>query len=201
MFRPKYTIYCFWTEDNPMSEQRMKCLQQLRDVSGCNVNLVTTRSLHKYIHPKFPLHEAYPYLSAVHKADYLRCYFMHFHGGAYTDVKTPYGWTWYDAFRDFELNPRAMINIRQPGTAMMCRPQTELTKRWYAEVCCVLDKHLPTLQQYPAATPYTCRENDPNYPIGWTEIMINILGPLCEEYAKFGYVMTTVPLLFVHNHR
>ena len=202
--KPKreYTIICLWTDDTPMNENRQARYRELVEAAKpCKVLLLTKQTIPAYVLPDAPLHPAYPYLSAVHKADYFRCYLMHFHGGAYTDVKTPYGWPWYDAFRDFELNPRAMINIRQPGAAMICRPRTELTQRWYAEVCRVLDKHLPVLRQYPAPTPYTCRQNDPNYPIGWTEIMIDILGPLCDEYAKSGHVMTTVPMVFVHNHR
>ena len=200
--RPDYKIYCFWTESNPMSSQRYQRLQELiRLAHPCKVELYTKDRIPSLQLPSAPFHPAYPYLSAVHKADYLRAYVMHYYGGGYTDIKTPYGWTWYDAFRDFDMNPRAMINIRQPGCGMICRPQTELTSRWYSQVCKILDIHLETLKQHPASTPYTCRQNDPEYPIGWTEIMIDILGPLCEEYAKQGYVMTTVPLVFVHNHR
>lgn len=197
-----YTIICFWTDDTPMSEQRQSRLREMISAtSPCKVKLYTKDTIPSLQASGSPFHPAYPYLSAVHKADYLRAYVMHHYGGGYSDIKTPYGWTWYSAFQDFDLNRRAMINIRQPGTAMICRPRTELTTRWYTEVCRVLDTHLETLKQHPASSPYVCRQNDPNYPLGWSEIMIDILGPLCEEYAKQGYVMTTVPLVYVHNHR
>jgi len=200
--RREYTLYCFWTEENQMNEQRVARLQELKELAKpCNVKLLTRQSIPTYILSHAPLHPAYPYLSAVHKSDYLRCYFMHFYGGGYTDIKTPYGWTWYSAFRDFELNPRAMINYRPPGCAMICRPHTEFTTRWYTEVCRILDKHSEELKNHPATSPYTCKENDSLYPIGWIEIMLDVLGPLCEEYAKSGNVMTTVPMVFVHNHR
>lgn len=202
--KPKYeySIVCLWTDDTPMSTARYQRLQELREAAKpCNVILLTKDTIPNYVLPNAPLHPAYQYLSAVHKADYFRAYLMHFHGGAYTDIKTPYGWPWYDAFRDFYSNPHAMINIRQPGCAMICRPQTELTRRWYTGVCNVLDRYLEQLKKHSGPTPYTCRESDPSYPISWSEIMIEILGPLCEEYSKQGHVMTTVPLVFVHNHR
>ena len=44
-------------------------------------------NLSSWIAEKSPLHPAYNYLSSVHKADYLRCYLMHHHGGAYSDIK------------------------------------------------------------------------------------------------------------------
>jgi hypothetical protein len=43
------TIYCFWTGINEMSENRKKCLEQLKEVSECNVILVTPVNLHEYI--------------------------------------------------------------------------------------------------------------------------------------------------------
>lgn len=206
MWRPpvrrEYRIVCFWTDDTPMSSQRYERLQELVSIANpCKVQLYTKETIPSLQVPGSPFHPAYPYLSAVHKADYLRAYVMHHHGGGYTDIKTPYGWTWYSAFRDFELNPRAMINYRAPGTAMICRPYTDLTRRWYTRVCQILDTKLEQLKAYPAPSPYVCFENNSAYPIGWTEIMLDVLGPLCEEYAKLGHVMTTVPLVFVHNHR
>ena len=206
MWRPplrrEYSIVCFWTDATPMSEQRAARLRELvATASPCKVTLHTPSTISSLQVPGAPFHAAYPHLSAVHRADYLRAYVMHHHGGGYTDIKTPYGWTWYDAFRDFELNPRAMINYRAPGTAMICRPRTEFTSRWYAGVCEVLDEKLEALRRHPATSPYVCHGNDPEYPLEWSEIMFDILNPLCEEYAARGHVMTTVPLVFVHNHR
>lgn len=200
--RRPYTLYCFWTDDTPMSEQRQTRLNELRAAAHpCTVVLLTKETIPQIVRPDTPLHPAYPYLSAVHKADYLRAYLMHVHGGGYTDIKTPYGWPWYDAFLDFERNPRAMINIRYPGCAMICRPQTDLTRDWYTSVCRILDEKLPLLKAHPASTPYVSADTDPHYPLVWTEIMFDVLNPLCQTYAAEGYVMTTVPLVYVHNHR
>lgn len=185
-----------------MSEQRSARFRELvATAAPCKVVLYTADTIPSLQVAGAPFHPAYPYLSAVHKSDYLRAYVMHHRGGAYTDIKTPYGWPWRDAFRDFELNPNAMINIRQPGTAMICRLRTPLTSRWYGEVCRVLDMHLEALKRHPGPAPYATCENDPLYPLHWSEIMFSILGPLVEEYAARGHVMTTVPMVFVHNHR
>lgn len=82
-------VFCFWTGRNPMSDQRSACLQSMRDNLGVPVELVFWRDLDRYILPEAPLHPGFRYLSCTHRSDYLRCYFMHFHGGGYADIK-PY---------------------------------------------------------------------------------------------------------------
>jgi mannosyltransferase OCH1-like enzyme len=185
-----------------MTEQRVKRFRELVAAAHpCKVLLYTPSTIPSLQVPGSPFHPAYPYLSAVHRADYLRAYVMHHHGGGYSDIKTPYGWPWYDAFRDFDLKPQAMINYRAPGTAMICRPRTEFTTRWYTSVCKVLDEKLDALRRHPATSPYVSRDNDPEYPLDYLEIMFYILNPLIQEYTAKGYVVTSVPLVFVHNHR
>ena len=83
-FINNFPVYCFWTGNNEMSETRKKCLNTIKN-TNLNVILITPDNLNEYINE--PLHEGYKYLSEVHKADYLRTYFMHFYGGGYTDVK------------------------------------------------------------------------------------------------------------------
>ena len=50
------------------------------------VVLVTDDNIGDYV-PAYDLHPAFPYLSSVHKADYLEAYFMHTFGGAFHDIK------------------------------------------------------------------------------------------------------------------
>ncbi|APX61991.1 glycosyltransferase family 32 protein [Acinetobacter schindleri] len=90
-------IYCFWTGNNPMSENRLKGLKSLQKNSGAEVILVNPSNLDNFIKKDFPLHPAYSYLSLVHKSDYLRCYFMHHFGGGYSDIK-PQLYNWEKAF-------------------------------------------------------------------------------------------------------
>jgi len=63
----------------------------LKENSGVKVELITSKNLTKYIKPEDPLPEGFQYLHYVHRADYLRTYFMHHYGGGYADIKTfPY---------------------------------------------------------------------------------------------------------------
>lgn len=50
-------------------------------------HLITLDSLPPWIDPEIPLHPSFDHLSTIHRSDYLRCYFMHVHGGGYTDIK------------------------------------------------------------------------------------------------------------------
>ncbi len=182
-------------------------------MSECEVVLITPANLPSYILPHAPLHPAYPYLSAVHKADYLRCYLMHFHGGGYSDIKAPFG-SWRKAFRDLEINPTALANVHIVPTpfrrgdievhmiqvsGLIFRPQTEFTHRWYREVLRLLDEKLEALRAHPASHPYSHTGIEPDYPIAWTEICSDVIQPLHIDYI--ARIMTTLPGQCVHNHR
>lgn len=196
-----------------MSEQRRQRLDDLRRISDCEVVLITPANLSSYILPHAPLHPAYPYLSAVHKSDYLRCYLMHFYGGGYSDIKAPFR-SWKKAFRDLEINPTALANVnivptlyQREGVAIymiqvsgfIFRPQTEFTHKWYAEVNRLLDMKLEALRAHPASHPYSHTDIEPEYPVGWTEICSLVIEPLHIEF--FTRIMTSLPGQEVHNHR
>jgi len=85
-FQP-YRIFAFWTGDNPMSENRKACLATF-ERTGLEPVLVTPDNLSEWVVPDHPIHPAYEHLSAVHRSDYLRAYFMHHYGGGYSDIKT-----------------------------------------------------------------------------------------------------------------
>ena len=216
--KPKYTIYCFWTGNTPMTETRKTCLEQLRNVSQCNVVLVTQDTLPRYIHPRFPLHEGYTYLSEVHKADYLRCYFMHLYGGGYADIKLTMG-SWIKAFRDMDINPTALINGYQAGGPdnvsdpdlkehwqaligvgqFIVRPQTEFTTEWYSELLRRMDASIEALRAHPAQDPYDCVTSGTGYPIGYTDL----LGiPFNRIQYKYRHrTMFTVPKHYFSHYR
>ncbi|MGV0920312.1 capsular polysaccharide synthesis protein [Empedobacter falsenii] len=90
-------IYCFWTGDNPLTENRKKALKILEENARVPVKLITPNNIQEYIKPDFPLHKGYELLSLVHRSDYLRCYFMHHYGGGYADIK-PFNHPWKPAF-------------------------------------------------------------------------------------------------------
>lgn len=79
-------IYIFWTGDNAIPEIRLKAIKAMKVSSQSNIILVDNSNLHQYIDIK-DIHPAYEYLNLAHKADYLRCYFMHHFGGGYCDIK------------------------------------------------------------------------------------------------------------------
>lgn len=69
-----------------MSEARRANLKTMAR-SDLEVLLITPDRLPDWVAPDAPLHPAFSFLSAVHRSDYLRAYFMHHHGGGYCDVK------------------------------------------------------------------------------------------------------------------
>ncbi|MCU7596859.1 glycosyltransferase [Riemerella anatipestifer] len=90
-------IYCFWTGDNEMSENRKRGLETIEKNAGVPVKLITPKNLQEYVKADAPLHKGYELLSLVHRSDYLRCYFMHHYGGGYADIK-PFEHSWKPAF-------------------------------------------------------------------------------------------------------
>jgi hypothetical protein len=197
-----YVLTCFWTDETPMSEQRQRRLQELREFAApVRVRILTPETIPSLRLPGAPFHPAYPYLSAVHRADYLRCYLMHFHGGGYTDIKSYLVGSWTKAFRDLDTHPDILFSYRHPGYAMIARPSTDVTRRWYTEVCRRLDHHLPALQAYPGRPPpFTHAGVDPAYPLQWTEIMRDVLEPILADYPN-QVLHTSVPGARVDSYR
>lgn len=79
-------VFAFWLGDAPLSDVRKQALDSLTN-TGVPVEFITDADVHRWVVPAQPFHPAWQYLSAVHRADYLRTYLMHHHGGGYTDVK------------------------------------------------------------------------------------------------------------------
>ena len=199
-------IYCFWTGTNIMSENRKQCYDSICQNAGVPVKLITPDNLSDYILPEHPLHPAFPYLSFVHKADYLRGYFMHFYGGGYCDIKAIND-SWFNSFEKInksdkyiigypELNEEcsAYVDIVEPNIkkevkkcwpllagncAYICRPQTKFTDEWFTEQNKRLDYFYEELKKHPATDPMG-QEN--GYPIPWQRILGAIFHPLCLKY-------------------
>lgn len=199
-------IYCFWTGANEMSEDRKRCFDSICRNAGVPVKLITPNNLSDYILPEQPLHPAFSYLSCVHKADYLRCYFMHFYGGGYCDIKALSG-SWNECFEKInnsdkyiigypELNEEcsAYADIVEPvlkkeirncwplligNCAYICRPHTKFTDEWFAEQNKRLDYYYKELIQHPATDPMGLENG---YPIPWQRILGAVFHPLCLKY-------------------
>ncbi len=171
----KRRIFCFWTDNAKMSRHRRACLDSIVRNSGCGVELVTPENLGGFILKEHPLHEAYRFLHAAHKADYLRCYFLHHHGGGYTDIKqTDCDWNpCFDALENDENLWGAGYRLLEPGAAValhggdemkarrnwksligggafIFKPGTPFTSEWYRQLLEIMDEHSQALRKHPA---------------------------------------------------
>lgn len=193
----------FWTNDKEeITPNRFRSLNQFKEISEVDVILITKDNLHEYILPENPLHPSYKYLSAVHRSDYLRTYFMHFYGGGYSDIKKTTG-SWRKSFDDLYNSDKFIIGYGEKSPndiagprnlqvnykhligncAYICKPQTEFTKEWYDLLIKILDLKLLKLKQSPAFYSRDhSKKSKRGYPIGWSEILGSIFHPLCFKH-------------------
>ena len=207
-------IYTFWTGVNELTPNRLECLKNLREVSECDVILVTPENLDNYILDDHPLHEAYQYLSETHKADYLRTYFMNFHGGGYSDIKKTTG-SWLDSFQKLEESDRWIIGYQEieggaaiyphlwrdmiGNGAYICKAKTLLTEEWYDEMISLLETKLERLKINPSRCPDDRAENGSGYPIEWNEMLGRIFHRLCYKHKE--KILNTLPISKFTDYR
>lgn len=199
-------IYCFWTGDNELTPNRQAGLESLiQQNPELEVRLVTPANLSDYLLPEEPLHRAFGNLSLVHRSDYLRCYFMNFFGGGYSDIKTiRRGWLpaferlnaapqkWALGYREIAsdmtstLPGRLGADVRRHYSlligngAFIMKPQTPLTLEWYHRLLDRMDFYAEALERYPGNE----RGDNQGYPIPWIDLLGNVLPPLGLKYHK-----------------
>ena len=209
-------IYCFWTGTNQMSKQRQECLKQLREISQCNVILVTPDTLNEYILDEHPLHPSFKYLSETHKADYLRAYFMRFHGGGYSDIKKTTG-SWAESFENLKKSDKWIIGYNEieggvaysplankwreliGNGAYICKPNTPLVIEWYNDMMKLMDDKYVELKKNPATFPQDKKELNNGYPIEWNEMLGRIFHKVLYKYKNKS--MNTLPISIFHSYR
>jgi len=228
--KAKLKIFTFWTnEDNPLTENRKKCLENLKKTTDVSVILITKDNLSEWLLPEYPLHSSYNYLSSVHKADYLRCYFMHHYGGGYSDIKS-HTESWKNSFDKLNSDPDILAIGYQEiegGVAIiknknfykeMCenytklignggyifKPRTIITKEWYEQLHNKLDEKLEDLKKNPANDNRDYYGKNINgeiskYPLEWTEILGNIFHPIVYKYNN--KILKTLPKLIFENYQ
>ena len=162
-------IFLIWTGPNKMSENRHNALMSFYENSGSEVILIDQSNLNQWLVKK--LHSSYNYLSYTHRADYLRCYFMHNYGGGYSDIKfCTFDWSKY--FENLQISDSQILmsgyperkasdigsydkHIRNsysqlPGMGQFIfKPKSELTYQWISSVHSYLDSISCRLVQYP----------------------------------------------------
>jgi len=171
-------IFCAWTGATPMSSRRAECLLSIYRETNCPVLFLTPYNIPKWELADSPFHAAYPYLSETHKADYLRCYFMHHFGGGYSDLKLT-SQSWLPLFEAVRKSSSAMA-IGYPETrptavapcggtieaelrmnfdqligncAYIFRKRTPFTAKWMSLTNALLDSKLEMLKNRPARDP------------------------------------------------
>lgn len=216
-------IYCFWVGNHlSMTENRYNSLKSIEDNSNVEVKLITNDNLEQFILKEHPLHEGFEFLSEVHKSDYLRTYFMNFHGGGYSDIK-PCSWDWNPYFDklnnsdsygigapedEFELSvtPKVRPWIGKYWQRLMTndlyifKPNTTFTNAWYNTLIHLMDIKLEGLKRSPATHPREAADTFvTGYPIEWGEILLEVFHPLC--YLHSEKLIKEMPLPITTNYR
>lgn len=197
-------IFVLWTGKNELTVNRLRSLDSIStSQEGIAVHFVTESSVTEFEVEEHPFHSQWRDLSYVHRADYLRAYLMHFHGGGYVDLK-PLLRSWSPAFEAFDKHPDVWV-IGYPEVsstsvaevagrtgrdlrlryrrlvgngAFIFRPMTPLTQEWLREVERRIDANSVTLRENPGNE----RGTNPGYPVAWTELLGSVLGPLILKY-------------------
>jgi hypothetical protein len=208
-------IYTFWTEPNELTPRRKNNLQILKDRCGVELKFLSYNDISEYELPDHKFHEAYQYLSATAKSDYLRSYFMNFYGGAYCDIKRA-EWDWNPYFDQLAQSEHwimgyniscdidVAVDITDPeyqemknswkqligAGAMICKSNTPLTQFWFETMSNILDQKLDLLRKNPAVH---VRDRlgwvtNSGYPLRWSEIGPETFMKSCFKFKdKVNY--------------
>ena len=187
------TLWLLWTGSNKMSELRRNCLNDIYRYAEADIILVTKTNLSYYTHINYPLHEAFQYLSDIHKSDYLRYYLMHVYGGAYVDIK-PMKFSIKKYAENLSKNNdiigyNAFVKENVPyPSSFMYKPNTDFTTEVMKIIHDYLDSKLELLKIYPAKhprhDPKVSKEKKYPYPIGWDDITDKIAKRIIIEYSN-----------------
>lgn len=172
-------LFSAWMGPGQMSVARSAALNSILMHCGVPFNFVTHHNMSSWIHPDYPIHPAFNYLSAVHKCDYLRCYLLHVYGGGYTDIKTTnHNWNKFFEFTadaDAQIFGAGYTEVGPHGVArvgglleiemkdnyekligicsLIIKPLSEFSREWFGCVQKLLDENYCQLQKYPARHP------------------------------------------------
>jgi hypothetical protein len=216
-------IYCVWVGKHlEMNSNRAAALDSLIKNSGVEVVLITNDNIESFIIKDHPLHDGFNSLSDVHKADYIRCYMMHHHGGGYSDIK-PCDWNWNPYFDELDKGyyfgvgaPEDEGPLSTPLTIrkeygdhwdkmisadlFIFKPYTVFTSYWYTKMMQIIDGHLNQLRKNPATTPREAADTVvTKYPIRWAGILCEIFHPLCVTHTD--RILKTMPYPIRENYR
>ncbi len=205
-------VFSMWFGAADMSSTRRDCLLSIIRNNGCPNVHITYKELIKWMHPDFPIHQIFLYLSPVHQSDYLRCYFLHVYGGGYTDIKKT-SVDWQPAFEQLEnsdaygcgyteISPQGVAPVggemelkmkseyqKMIGyCSMIFKPRTPFTQKWMDRTHLLFNEKFEAAKNNPARHPLDrtglmfTDGTVSTYPFRWTEIGGNIFHPLIYEH-------------------
>lgn len=207
------TVFCLWTGDELMSENRLKALWTIFRNTGCQVAFITRDTIGHWVHPDHPLHPAFQDLSSTHKSDYLRCYLMYHYGGGYTDIKQTTK-AWGRFFTALEASPHWALGYTELAhgiphltgergdtiraahreliglCAFIFRKHSPLASAWFAQANALLDAKREALSREPGKfaldqTGLVLPDGTASaYPLRWAELLGEILHPLFYEHRE-----------------
>ena len=192
---PENNIYYFWIKSEEMQQMDIKYAENLKDITKCNIIVITTNNLKDYILKDNPIHEAYEYLSDFHKVNYLKVYFMHFYGGGFY-TNGAINDSWMEAFNDLNTNPKIFINgysetsphdiyvvslkkyykLLVGNDVYIVRSKTEFTNMCYERINKLLDSKLVSLKLH------FNKNKENKYPIERSELLGSIFHMVQMEF-------------------
>ncbi|WP_139306465.1 hypothetical protein [Nocardioides exalbidus] len=198
-------------------------MTEIRRLNEPDVEVIVVKptDIEQWIVPGHPLHEAYEGLALIHRADYLRTYLMHHHGGGYSDVKAAKN-SWGPTFEALnaddsswivgypEVSYRMVAPAPQPlrrhlrvhyarllgNCAYVVKPGTPFTARWLAEA----DRRLDVWKDDILTWPGQVASGPPGYPLPFYGLLGEIFHPLCLEFnERLRYDTRLIPQL--HDYK
>lgn len=172
-------VFCAWTTQIPMSPQREEALRSMYLNIEAPVIFLRSADIAQISGQRGGFHQAFQYLSATHRADYLRVYLMHHYGGGYSDIKLT-DKSWSECFIKLssspdllcvgytEVGPSGVAKVACKETyqvltdnwrvligvcAFIFKPKTELTSKWLKLTHLLLDEKFEQLRTNPARHP------------------------------------------------
>jgi hypothetical protein len=195
-----------------MSAVRKGALKSMVDNLEVPIKLITVNNLQEYNIHSDPIHNEIfkENLSGIHKADYLRAYFMRHYGGGYHDIKyTSHSWQHqFNVFSDsnvwlygtYENGPNDIACDPETAKPLTCeavrqtwdklvsngiyimRPQTPIAIEWLSIINHRLDLYTSDLHKHPAPSSRCCQIQENGYPIRWAELHGEQFHPLQIKY-------------------
>lgn len=202
-------VWSFWFNKEALTENRARNLDAMEHKLQIPVRFVTLGNLSNYLH--WPVHDAVSYLSAVHKADYFRVYFCLYYGGGYADIKQMVE-PWNLFFEKFKDDQVWMIGVPEVPNGVASPPNVTFPADYYKKVISngffisrpnnsflktvhemqnqLLDRYAEELKSHPAPSDRCCFNHENGYPIGWTELLGELMAVAAMNVSEhFSRVM------------